>query len=216
VTVAPSAMSWLIADRARRRSARPASAPRRVVLIAGPGLPEAPAEVASIAALYPGARVLSGPGATVAATLRALDGADVAHFAAHGRFRDDNPMFSSLVLADGALTVHDLEGLRRAPATIMLAACDSARSPTQAGDEMTGLATGLLAVGARCVVAPLLPMPDAVSSRLARGWHERLREGHGPAAALAGVPAGSATAAPAGEPLARLAASALVCLGHGW
>jgi hypothetical protein len=71
-------------------------------------------------------------------------------------------------------------------------------------------------VGARCVVAPLMPMPDAVSSRLAHEWHLRLREGHGPAAALAGVLAASSEAPTAREPLARLAASALVCLGHGW
>jgi hypothetical protein len=206
VTVAPSATSWLAGSRGRK-----AGAARRVTLIAGPGLSEAAAEVRSIAALYPGALVLTGQDATVTASLRALDGADVAHLAAHGRFRADNPMFSSLVLADGSLTVYDLERLRRAPTTIMLAACDSALSPTQAGDEMTGLATGLLTAGARTVIAPVLPVPDDVSARLSLGLHRYLRDGRDPASALAALLADNATA---GEPLARLAASTMVCLGH--
>ena len=39
----------------------------------------------------------------------------VAHLAAHGRFRADNPLFSSIDLADGPLTVYDLESLEEAP-----------------------------------------------------------------------------------------------------
>jgi CHAT domain-containing protein len=49
------------------------------------------------------------------AAARAFPGrpaAGQAHVAAHGVFRADSPMFSSLRLADGPLTVHDLERLR--------------------------------------------------------------------------------------------------------
>jgi len=212
VTVAPSAASWLDAGRATAPG-QPAPAARRVVLVAGPGLSEAAAEISSLATLYPGAQVLAGQDATVAATLRALDGADVAHLAAHGRFRADNPMFSSLVLADGTLTVYDLERLRQAPTMIMLASCDTALSPAQAGDEMTGLAAGLLTAGARTVVAPVMPLPDEVGVQLAYGLHRHLREGVAPAVALAKVVA-DATAT-ADQALPRLAASTLVCLGHG-
>jgi CHAT domain-containing protein len=131
--------------------------------------------------------------------------------AAHGRFRADNPLFSSLLLADGPLTVYDLERLASAPRIIMLAACDSALSPAGPGDEMTGLAAALLAVGASTVIAPLLPLPDDVSAPLARGWHQRVRAGATPAAALAEVAARAAS----DEPLARLSSAALVCLGYG-
>ena len=51
--------------------------------------------------------------ATVEAAMAALDGAGLAHVAAHGHFRADSPLFSSLELADGPLTVHDLERLQR-------------------------------------------------------------------------------------------------------
>jgi CHAT domain-containing protein len=213
VTVAPSAAGWLEASR-QPRSPRPAGAPRaerRVVLVAGPGLPSAGTEIGALSEIYPGAQVLTGCDATVSATLSALNGADVAHVAAHGSFRVDNPLFSSLLLADGPLTVYDLERLNSAPRSIMLAACDSALSPSRPGDEMTGLAAALLAVGASAVIAPLLPLPDEVSGRLAEGWHRRASEGVTPTAALAEVAAEAAD----GEPLARLAAAALVCLGYG-
>ncbi len=155
--------------------------------------------------------MLAGPDATVTGALRELEGADIAHIAAHGTFRADNPMFSSVMLADGPLTVYDLERLRRAPQTIMLAACDTARTLPYPGDEMTGLASALLAVGASSVIAPLLPLPDDVAARISRGWHAHLNAGQSPAAAL------SATAAVVAEdgPLSRLAATCLVCLGHG-
>jgi hypothetical protein len=52
---------------------------------------------------------------------------------------------------------------------------------------MTGLAAALLAVGASAVCAPLLPLPDEVSGRLAHGWHRRVSAGAAPAAALAEV-----------------------------
>jgi CHAT domain-containing protein len=216
VTVAPSAQTWLTAKKAAlpthpqaaaptpARAVAPAATPARVVLIAGPDVPAAAAELESLAALYPGATVLTGHRATISAALAALDGADVAHVAAHGRFRADNPLFSALVLADGPLTVYDMERLRRAPRTIMLAACDSGLSQVRPGDEMSGLATALLAVGASTVVAPLLPLPDEVSETLAHRWHQLVSSGNTPAAALEAVRAQS------GGP-----AAALTCLGYG-
>jgi CHAT domain-containing protein len=102
--VAPSAALWLRADTASHR-------PGRIVLVAGPGLPDAAREVEELQALYPAAECLDGDLATVEAVKAVLDGAELAHVAAHGRFRADNPLFSSIELADGALTVYDL-GLR--------------------------------------------------------------------------------------------------------
>jgi 8-amino-7-oxononanoate synthase len=48
--------------------------------------------------------VIAGADATPAALRAALPGHDVLHLACHGQFRADNPSFSSLELADGALT----------------------------------------------------------------------------------------------------------------
>jgi len=75
-------------------------------------------------------------------------------------------------------------------------------SPVRPGDEMTGLAAALLAVGTRTVVAPLLPVPDESAGAPAHTWHRLVRQGTAPAAALAAA--------------ARdVAATALICLGFG-
>ena len=72
--------------------------------------------------------MLTGEAATAAAVLAALPHAGIAHLAAHGTFRRDNPLFSSLRLADGPLTVYDLQTLPGVPELVILAACDSGLS----------------------------------------------------------------------------------------
>ncbi len=210
VVVTPSATLW--AQRADPANPVPdGSTPqRRTVLVAGPDLPGAAAEVAEIAAALPGARTLGGAAATVGATLEALDGSEVGHIACHGQFRPGNPLFSALRLHDGPLTVFDLQRLGRLPPTMVLSACEAGRSEVTAGDGLLGLAATLLSLGARTLVAPLVVVPDATTRTLMVDFHRRLAAGAGPADALyearAGLPddaAGYATRA------------AFVCLGHG-
>src|SRR5262249_9213424 len=98
--------------------------PRRVALAAGPGLDGALGGLGGPADLHPDAQVFEATGSNVEDVLVALGRADIAHLACHGRFRVDNPMFSSLELSDGPLTVFDLEKLDRPPEVVVLAACD--------------------------------------------------------------------------------------------
>jgi tetratricopeptide (TPR) repeat protein len=185
VTIAPSAALWLhgrprAAEPGRRTRARP-----RVVAVAGPDLRGAEAEAEAVLARHPGGRLLRGPEATVAGVLDALSGADVAHVAAHGRLRSDSPLFSALVLADGALTIYDVERLAAPPTTIVLPACDAASGVVARGDELLGTATALVGVGVRSVVAPVLPVPDAATTPVVTRIHEALAAGLPPGAALA-------------------------------
>ena len=76
--------------------------------------------------------------ATAQAVARALEGRRLAHVAAHGTFRADNPQFSSLELADGPLTVYDLERIARPPQWIVLSACDAGRSAVHPGRRAHG------------------------------------------------------------------------------
>ena len=85
---------------------------RQVTIAAGPGLPGACDEADAVAAIHR-TTALQGSSATVQAVTAALHRADLVHLAAHGRVRADNPLFSSLRLADGPLTVVDLERLDR-------------------------------------------------------------------------------------------------------
>ena len=142
--VAPSAAAWM-------RAAAIANRPGHDVVIAGPGLRAAESEVADLAAGRPGTRHLVEP--TAEEALAALDGARLAHVAAHGEFRADNPLFSCLHLADGPLTAYDLQRLRWPPLVLVLSSCESGLTGVAAGDELLGLAAVLLCVRHRAVIA---------------------------------------------------------------
>jgi len=175
-----------------------------VTLVAGPQLPGAEAEVQALARLYGDAEVLAGANATAAEVLAAFERSDIVHLAAHGSFRADSPLFSSVLLADGPLTVYDLERLYAAPDLVVLSACDAAAVVVRTGDELLGTATALLGLGVRSVVAPVLAVPDDATVELMVAFHRRLLAGDRVAAALAG----------AADRRQRAAASAFVCIGR--
>lgn len=205
VAVAPSAALWWRGSTAAGRRGRDGTG-SKVVLVAGPGLDHAGAEVAAVARRHPGAVRLTGRRATVRAVTRALDGADLVHIAAHGHFRADNPLFSCLQLADGPLTVYDLEGLRRAPRTLILSACDSGLSAVRPGDEVMGLAAAVFSLGTATLVASVIPVPDDATRRLMLAFHRRLQAGDAPAPALAAAQEGGG---------ADPASAGFVCFGAG-
>lgn len=209
VTVAPSAAAWLAA----RRAVPPPSG--NPVLVAGPGLEHAEDEVRTLAAVLPRAAVYTGAEATVEQVVRALPGAPLAHLATHGRFRADNPMFSHLRLADGPLTVYDLERLDRPPATMVLSACESGLSAVHPGEELMGLTAALLGTGTANVLASVLPVQDSTAPHLMAHLHRRLAAGMSPAAALAAAQAELGVCP--GGPLdaASVTAAAVVCFGAG-
>ena len=156
-----------------------------MALVAGPGLDGALAELSALASLYPSARRFGADRSRVADVLAALGEVDVAHFACHGRFRTDNPMFSNLELTDGPLTVFDLERLRRPPSVVVLAACDVGATAVGAGDELLGVTSALHRAGTRQVVASLVPVADAAVVELMVALHRGLLAGARPAEALA-------------------------------
>jgi CHAT domain-containing protein len=97
--------------------------------------------------------------------------------AAHGTFRSDNPLFSSLQMSDGPLTVHDIERLHRPPHRLLLSSCDSGLGATAGADELLGLASALIALGTAGLLASVVPVNDAATVPLMVAVHGRLREG---------------------------------------
>ncbi|CAL9368288.1 hypothetical protein SUDANB126_00821 [Streptomyces sp. enrichment culture] len=178
LSVSPSASSWL---RARETAPPPGG---RQVLVRGPGLATGGAEVPELAGRYGGATVLEDDDAAVPRVLAELDGAALAHIAAHGTFRADGPMFSSLRMADGPLIVHDFERLDRSPYRIILSCCDTARFATVGADELLGLVTALLPLGTAGVVACSAPVNDAAVVPLMLALHKGIDAGLSLAQAL--------------------------------
>jgi tetratricopeptide (TPR) repeat protein len=258
LSVAPSAASWLSADRARasdRASLAQHHPAGRVVLARGPRLASGGAEVLQVAEEYSAERaaggrsgaaggrsgaaggrsgaaggrsgaagrrsgtdspqaggelVVLGDGtATVASVLQCIDGADLAHIAAHGVFRADSPLFSSLSLDDGPLTVYDLERLRRGPRNLVLSSCDSGLLAPAGADEVLGLAGCLIPLGTTGIVASVLPVNDAAAVPLMIALHRELRTGADLADALCRARRGAA------DVLAVATGWSFVCLGAG-
>ncbi len=178
VVVAPSAATWLALQ------SRPVPRRSKIVLVAGPRLRHAAAEVAALGELYARPVKLAGRQATVAAVMHALDGATVAHLACHGHFRSDSPLFSSLELADGPLNAYELQRLRRPPRLILLSACDLGTSEMRPGDELLGFAAALIGMGTRTIIASVVPVPDAGAKRLMISLHGHLVHGEPPSVAL--------------------------------
>ncbi|MGW5240545.1 CHAT domain-containing protein [Monashia sp. NPDC004114] len=154
LTVSPSVSQWI---RARRR---PEGADGHVALVTGPNLTTREAEVTNLRRIHRRAKVLRADQATASAALDVLDGALLGHIAAHGTFRADAPLFSSLQLADGPLTVHDLQQLERPPASLVLSACDSGGAAPIGPFEAVGLVSSLLAMGTCSVLASVVPVND--------------------------------------------------------
>jgi tetratricopeptide (TPR) repeat protein len=168
VSLTPSAAAWL-----RSREAAP-PAGGRTVLVAGPDLPGARAEVDELAGQHADPVVLVPPDSRVAAVLQALDGAAVAHFACHGLIRADNPTFSALLLTDGQLTLYELDQGGVAPHRMVLAACRSASGASYEGNETLGFVSTLLARGTAGLVASSVDVPDQTVTPLLRLLHRQM------------------------------------------
>lgn len=201
-SVVPSAGQWLRATNATRPRQR------RTVLVAGPDLESGGAEVPILASKHPDAALLDNDAATLAAVLEHLDGADLAHLATHGRFRADSPLFSALDLADGPLTVHDLERLRRAPYRVVLSACESGVLAPVGSQELLGLAAALFSIGTAGLVCSVAEVNDRATAELMVRLHDALAHGKDPAAALHDVRQASAA-----DPVAAGTAAAFLALG---
>jgi tetratricopeptide (TPR) repeat protein len=171
VVVAPSGSLW-----ARSRMRRPAAG-AHVVLVAGPDLPGASAEVDSLRGLHEQPTVLVPPASRVDAVTGALNGAGLAHLACHGLIRADNPTFSSLLLSDGHLTVQELDQRGIAPYRMVLAACESGSDVTYEGNEMLGFVGTLMARGTAGLLASTVVVPDWDVVPLMRLIHDAVARG---------------------------------------
>ena len=199
-SLVPSAAQWL------RARAVPEPTKPKVLLLAAPGLGSGGSEVPLLAGRHPGATFLVGQDASVENAMAGLDGASLAHVAAHGRFRPDSPLFSSLEMADGPLTVHDLERLKVAPYRLVLSACESGVLAPVGADELLGLASALFSIGTAGLVCSIAEVNDNATAALMLDLHEHLDEGL--AAALL-----AARRAAQGDPTREATAAAFLALG---
>ena len=159
---------------------------KRAVLlgVADEQTPRVRDEINALAPLFPEAVALLDDEATLAAVHKYAPAADVLHLACHGQFRPDNPLFSSLRLADGWLTVRDAYNLDLNCGLVALSACETGVNAVAPGDELIGLARGFFSAGAPSLLLSLWTVDDATTATLMTTFYTRLRAGDAPAAAL--------------------------------
>lgn len=131
-----------------------------MVAIAGPELQQSDAEAQLVASQYENGTYLPSAEATVSTAIAVLGEADTVHIAAHGHLRPDQPLLSSIELADGPLLMADLHQAASTPRIVVLASCSSAHELPLDGHELFGAATVLLNAGTSFVVACPVLLPD--------------------------------------------------------
>ena len=106
------------------------------------------------------------------------------HIATHGRFRQDNPMFSAIRLGDSFLSLFDLYQLRLPVELITLSGCSTGLNVVAEGDELIGLARGLLHAGAQSLILSLWDVHDKSTAQFMTAFYGKLRQGQSKAASL--------------------------------
>jgi hypothetical protein len=180
MTVSPSAEAWW-------RAVHRPTATGPALVAAGPALSRAGGEIETIAGLYPGANLISAEHSDPEVVLKALDGASVAHIAAHGHHEPDNVLFSRLDFGLGPLNAYELLGLDQPPGHVVLSSCDLGRSTVAVGNETLGFTAALLHAGTSTVVSSLGRVPDDMAAEMMIEYHRRCAAGATPAEALAAV-----------------------------
>jgi CHAT domain-containing protein len=178
--------------------------------VAGPGLDRGTGEAEAVGRIWSG-ELLTGADATGSAVGRVLAGTRMVHVAAHGTHQTENPLFSSLRLADGPLFAHELDLSVRTPEHVVLSACELGLATIRPGDEALGLTSVLLHLGTRSVVAGVARLGDDLAAETMVDYHARLARNADSAEALAAALAAQPDAA---APFACFGAAYRPNLGH--
>ncbi|WP_437826988.1 CHAT domain-containing protein [Sorangium sp. So ce1153] len=165
ITYAPSVA---VLSSLSERSSRPAGVGLYAVVNPEPSakarLPFARVEGEAIAARFAEREVCSQQNATREAVEAGLRGRACIHFACHAAYSWDDPGQSSLSLADGRLTLDELQRGRMdlaAARLVTLSACQTGLTDVVRGvDEYVGLPAGFMLAGVPSVVSSLWSVSD--------------------------------------------------------
>lgn len=126
-----------------------------------------------------------GAAATREALLSSLAAPGALFVGAHASFNKANPFLSYIELANGNLSLMDLQGLHLSCDLAVLSACETAKStPSDSGDSVD-FATTLLANGVSRVVVTSWQIDDALTLPLIKDFYGGIASGKSAADALA-------------------------------
>jgi CHAT domain-containing protein len=136
-------------------------------------------EAKDVAACLPNPHLYIGEQATTQTLLAEAPTSRFIHIATHGLFRQGNPMFSSIRLADSRLSVFDLYQLNLSAELVTLSGCGTGLNVVEGGDELLGLARGLFYAGTQCVLLTLWDVNDRSAGEFMKRFYTRLQAAPG-------------------------------------
>jgi CHAT domain-containing protein len=128
-------------------------------------------ELQSLAAILPDAKLFFGPDASEMVLRENAPTSRLIHIATHGFFRQDQPMFSGVRLGDTFLTLYDLYSLKLPASHVTLSGCSTGLNAVTSGDEIIGLARGLLSAGARSLLLSLWDVNDSSTAKFMKAFY---------------------------------------------
>ena len=180
VSFAPSAVVLLqCLDRARQDLKT-----ALVLGLADEQIPRVREELDVLDNIFTKVKRFSNEAATTDALIQNSTAVDVLHLACHAQFRSDNPLFSSLKLANGWFTARDAYALKLNCALVTLSACETGMNAVAPGDELMGLTRGFLSAGSPTVMMSLWTVDDEATTELMSSFYQELLTTQSSAAAL--------------------------------
>jgi CHAT domain-containing protein len=171
--------------------------PGNVLAVANPDLgdektdlPFAAREVQALKRTFQSVRAYIGAEATESAVRSALDGRyNLVHFACHGEYQPETPLFSALLLTpdgkdDGRLEAQEIFDMHFDCGLVTLSACETGLAKITSGDEVVGLTRGFLFAGAPSVITSLWKVDDLATAVLMKRFYRYLKQGDSRAEAL--------------------------------
>ncbi|HLM60505.1 MAG TPA: CHAT domain-containing protein, partial [Pyrinomonadaceae bacterium] len=173
VVYAPSATVWQFL------ASKPSQKSENALLVgfADERIPFVNSEIEILEKIFRKSKSYTGEQATFAAFTENAPNFNILHLACHGNFRPENPLFSSLHLADGWITVRDVCSQNLKAEIVTLSACETGLNKIFAGDEILGLARGFLTAGARSLLLSLWTVNDEAATVLMKTFYSELQAG---------------------------------------
>jgi CHAT domain-containing protein len=180
VVFSPSSTIWKTLDK------RPLRKLKNVLLMgfADEKIPLVNDEIKQLKAIFQNSKSFVGKSANFSNYTRNAEDFDVLHLACHGQFRPDNPLFSSLHLANGFVTVRDICSQKLNAELVTLSACETGLNKIFAGDEILGLARGFLTAGVNSLILSLWTVNDKATGELIKIFYTELQRGNAVSASL--------------------------------
>ncbi len=180
IIYSPSATVWHSLAKKRTRKVKNAL----LFGFADENIPLVDQEIKAVEKLFQRAKTFTGEAANFANYIKNAPEFDLLHLACHGQFRADNPLFSSLHLADGFLTVKDIGSQKLKAELAVLSACETGLNKIFAGDEILGLARGFLSAGVKSLILSLWTVSDGATAELMKDFYGNLQRGASVSASL--------------------------------